>query len=120
MNAANEPPQDRASIAQAGFRKLNSIVEPAVMFGVANPLPLGSGAVVLETVGRKSGKKRRVPLLASRVFDKLIVSTVRSSSLWLKNIEADPAVTVYLYGKPRAATASVTRGPLNVVIIDLE
>lgn len=111
--------ETQPSPAQAGFRKLNSVVEPAVMFGVANPFPIGTGAVVLETIGRKSGKKRRVPLLASRVFDKLIVSTVRSDSQWLKNIEADPSVTVYLYGKPRQATAAVTRGPLNVVILDL-
>ena len=79
----------QGDITQAAFRKLNSVVEPAVMFGVANPLPIGAGAVVLETIGRKSGKKRRVPLLASRLLDKLIVSTVRSSSQWLKNIEAD-------------------------------
>lgn len=110
----------RAELTQAAFRALNSVVEPAVAFGVANPLPLGAGAVVLETIGRKSGKKRRVPLLASRVLDKVIVSTVRSDSQWLKNIEADPTVTVYLYGKPRSATATVTRGPLNVVVLDLQ
>ena len=90
------------------------------MFGVANPLPLGTGAVVLETVGRISGKTRRVPLLASRALDKLIVSTVRADSQWLKNVEANASVTVYLYGKPRAATATVTRGPLNIVVLDLD
>jgi hypothetical protein len=46
----------RAEVTQAAFRTLNSIVEPAVMFGVANPLPLGAGAVILETTGRVSGK----------------------------------------------------------------
>ena len=110
----------RAEVTQAAFRTLNSIVEPAVMFGVANPLPLGAGAVILETTGRVSGKTRRVPLLASRVLDKLVVSTVRTNSQWLKNIEADPSVKVWLHGKPRAATASLTRGPLNIVVLDPE
>lgn len=110
----------RAEVTQAAFRLLNSVVEPAVQAGVANPLPVGAGAIVLEVTGRVSGKKRRVPLLASRLCDKLVVSTVRGDSQWLKNIEAEPAVTVYLYGKPRAATASVTRGVLNVVVLDLE
>ncbi len=120
MTSDNDLQQARAEATQAAFRALNSIVEPAVMFGAGNPLPVGAGAVVLETIGRVSGKKRRVPLLASRVLGKLVVSTVRSDSQWLKNIEADPAVTVWLYGKARTATASVTRGPLNVVVLDLD
>lgn len=124
MSKADERKQElhtaRAEVTQATFRTLNSIVEPAVMFGVANPLPLGAGAVILETTGRKSGKARRVPLLASRVLDKLVVSTVRADSQWLKNIEADPSVRVWLHGKPRIATASVIRGPLNLVILDLD
>jgi hypothetical protein len=48
-----------------------------------------------------------------------MVSTVRSDSQWLRNIEADPNVVVHLYGKRRAATAEVTRGTLNVVAISL-
>lgn len=108
------------STTQMAFRALNSVVQPAVKAGVANPLPVGTGAIVLEVTGRKSGKKRQVPLLASRLLGKLVVSTVRADSQWLKNIEADPAVTVWLYGTPRPATASVTRGPLNIVMLDLD
>ena len=109
----------RADATQAGFRLLNSVVEPAVKAGIANPLPVGSGAILLETTGRKSGKRRSVPLLASRVCGKLAVSTVRSDSQWLKNVEADPEVTVWLQGKPREATARVARGQLNIVMLDL-
>lgn len=104
---------------QAAFRLLNSVVQPAVQAGIANPLPLGSGAIVLETTGRVSGKKRPVPLLATRVCNTLVVSTVRGDSQWLKNVEADPAVTVWLNGQQRAATGSVSRGPLSFVTLTL-
>lgn len=109
----------QAEVTQAGFRLLNSVVEPAVKSGVANPLPIGAGAIVLETTGHKSGKTRRVPLLASRVCNRLVVSTVRGDSHWLKNVEKDPSVSVWLNGKARAATAAVQRGPLNVVTLTL-
>lgn len=109
----------RADVTKAGFRALNSVVEPAVRAGVANPLPVGAGAVVLETIGRVSGKARRVPLVASRAFGKLAVSTVRDDSQWLKNVEANSSVGVWLYGKRYNATATVHRGPLNIVTLDL-
>lgn len=120
METMTELQAARAELTQAGFRLLNSVVEPAVKAGLGNPFAVGAGAIVLEVTGRKSGKKRRVPLLASRVCDKLVVSTVRGDSQWLKNAEADAAVTVWLNGKARAATASVNRGPLNVVLLSLD
>ncbi len=120
MQLSDELEAARADVTQAGFRLLNSVVEPAVRAGVANPLPVGAGAVLIETTGRVSGKKRPVPVLASRLGGKLAVSTVRSESQWLKNIEADPSVTVWLYGKARNATASVNRGRLNVVTLNLD
>ena len=109
----------RADLAQRGFAALNSIVRPAVQAGAGNPLPIGAGPVVLETTGRRSGLPRQVPLLAARVGDTINVSTVRSNSAWLRNIESDGAVAVWLGGQRRPATATVARGPLNVVRIEL-
>ncbi len=109
----------QADLTRAAFRTLNSVVKPAVLAGAGNPLPVGGGAVVLEVTGRVSGEPRQIPLLATRLGDKLMVSTVRSDSQWLQNIEADPNVVVHLYGKRRTGVADVTRGPLNTVAITL-
>ncbi len=111
---------DASELTRQGFRALNAVVKPTVRAGVANPWPLGGGLVLLETLGRKSGEWRSVPLVSSRAGDTVVVSTVRSNSLWLKNIEADNRVGVWLNGSRRTGTAMVTRGPLNTAVIRLD
>lgn len=107
------------SVTSTAFRTLNSVVRPAVRAGFANPLlPYGGGAVVLETTGRVSGLPREVPVLALRAGRQVSVSTVRGSSQWLANIEADPSVAVWIGGCRREGRAAVRRGPLNVVDIE--
>ena len=110
----------QADVTRAAFRTLNSVVKPAVTAGVGNPLPVGGGAIVLEVTGRVSGHPRQVPLLATRLGDRLMVSTVPGDSQWLANLEAKSACVVHLYGKPRTATGSVSRGPLNTVTLRLD
>ena len=95
-------------------------MRPLVKAGVGSPLPVGLGAVVLESTGRVSGKTREVPVLGVRLGDKVIVSTVRGDSQWLKNLEADSDAGVWYCGKRHDATASVRRGPLNVVTLDAD
>ncbi len=109
-----------ADLTQQFFRRLNAAVEPLVGAGLGNPLPFGFGAVVVETTGRVSGKPRRVPLLSARLGDNVVVSTVRDDSQWLKNLEAKPSAKIRLFGRDREATASVKRGPLNVVALALD
>ena len=106
-------------LTRSAFRTLNAFVRPPVEAGLGNPPPFGGGAVVLETTGRVSGQPRRVPLLASRVGDTLVVSTVRGDSQWVRNVEAQPDVTVYLGGERRAARAEVYRGGLSTVVMRL-
>jgi len=103
---------------QAIFRRLNRVVKPLVKAGLGSPLPIGLGAVVLESTGRVSGEPREVPVLGFRVGDRVVVSTVRSGSQWVKNLEADDQAAVWYSGKRHDATASVRRGPLNVVMLE--
>jgi len=109
----------RARTTRQAFDTLNRFVRPAVRGGAGNPWAVGIGPVVVETVGRVSGLPREVPLLASRVGDTITVSTVRSDSQWLRNIEATPDVAVWLGGRRRLATAAVARGPLSTVRLTL-
>jgi len=106
------------TLTRQAFRALNSIVKPTLQLGIGNPLPIGVGAVVVETTGRKSGQPRQVPLLSMRLGDRLLVSTVRSDSQWFANLEAAPVARVQLHGLFREATSSVTRGPLNIAVLD--
>lgn len=106
-----------APLTRTVFRTLNQVVRPVLATGLGNPLPIGAGAVVVRTTGRKSGLPRHVPLAAMRIGDKVVVSTVRSDSQWFANLEADDAAGVQLGGRFRDARASTTRGPLNVAVL---
>jgi deazaflavin-dependent oxidoreductase (nitroreductase family) len=100
----------RKDLVRQGFRTLNSVVRPIAKAGLTSPLPIGIGIVVVETTGRKSGKTREVPLVATRIGDRIDVSTVRRDSQWVKNLAADPDGAVWLKGERRVATADITEG----------
>ena len=107
--------------SSAGFAALNAVVRPLLKLGVGSPCPLGSGLVVLETTGRTSGEKREVPLVATRIGDRVFVSTVRRRSQWVRNLEATPAAEVWVAGRKRSVTANgtVRRGPFDIATLAL-
>ena len=107
-----------SSASQQIFRRVNRVVKPLVKAGLGSPLPIGLGAVVLESTGRKSGLPREVPVLGLRMGDKVIVSTVRGNSQWLKNLEANEQAAVWFCGRRHPASATVQRGALNLVQLD--
>jgi F420H(2)-dependent quinone reductase len=100
----------------------NDTVEQLVRAGIGSPLPLpiAAGIVIVETKGRVSGTARNMPLLAQRIGNRLLVSTVRPSSQWVRNLEADDSPRVVLNGKSRAVKAKVRRiGDWTLVRLDL-
>lgn len=89
------------------FRTLNLAVEPWIRAGVASPICTPIGLIVLETRGRKSGRRFNVPLMATRFGKYVFVSTFRRQSQWVKNIEAQPQVRYWLGGKAHLAKALI-------------
>lgn len=87
------------------FRRLNRFVEPLARAGLGAPLLFPAGAIVIETRGRKTGRRSNVPLMAALVGDLVVVSTVRRRSNWLNNLAAHPQVRYWLGGREREATA---------------
>ncbi len=109
------------------FRTLNTYLEPLIRTGIASPGLTPVGAVVLETQGRKSGRTYKVPVLASEFDNLLLISTVRSSSQWIKNLAATPRTKVWLRGQSQAVTAHIigpgvrhaTMPPVSSPLVDL-
>lgn len=89
------------------FSGLNTFAEPLIRAGFGNPLFWPIGAIVIETIGRKSGRRINVPVLATRIGKVVVISTVRRNSQWLKNMAANPEVRYWLAGQPREAKASI-------------
>lgn len=92
-----------AHIEAAFFTQLNRIAKPLIKRGLGSPGLVPAGLIVLETVGRKSGREFEVPVVASAFGDYLLIGTVRGSSQWIKNLAAMPEVDYWIKGKTRQA-----------------
>jgi deazaflavin-dependent oxidoreductase (nitroreductase family) len=101
------------------FSGFNRIAEPMIRAGFGNPLFWPTGTIVVETIGRKSGRKINVPVLASRIGEMVVFSTVRRNSQWVKNLAANPEVRYWLAGQPREAKASVFTSDENISLDNL-
>lgn len=100
------------------FRNLNQFVKPIVRLGFGSPLLWGTGAIVLEMKGRKTGRALSVPLVATFIGDLILLSTVRKRSQWVKNLAANPQVKYWIYGQQRDAKAFVFTDGLDKPPVD--
>ena len=102
------------------FGALNALVRPAVRRGFAGPCGTPFGLVLLEHTGRKSGRTYESPLMAIRLGQRVLVSTVRDDrSEWIRNLEADEETHVWVNGRRRPVRAEVLRGgALTVSVLD--
>lgn len=95
-------------LEQRLFRGLNAVVEPAVRRGIGSPTLAPASLIVLETVGFKSGERRRTPLWSVGLGRYRIVSTARGRrSFWVKNLVKQPRARYYLGGRALDADAIV-------------
>lgn len=106
-------PTPAAEPASAGsalrlFGAINRVVEPAVRCGFGNSIA-GPGLFVVETTGRRTGQRRRVPLLGVRLGDRLVVATVRRRSHWAANLQHAGGGAVWIGGRRHSTTARVAR-----------
>lgn len=100
--------KDSRSVETQFFRMLNRIVVPYVRVGWGSPRLVPGGLIVLETKGRRTGRRSKVPLAALRIQGHTLVSTFRGNrSEWVKNAFANPSVRYWLRGRPRTAKALV-------------
>ncbi len=98
------------SAEAALYRFVNAALEPAIRAGLGAPLLSPAGLVVVEMIGAKSGKLRRVPLAALRFGAYLMIGTVRGErSLWVRNLAANGDVRVWLAARAKPMRAFVLR-----------
>jgi deazaflavin-dependent oxidoreductase (nitroreductase family) len=96
------------NVEKTVFRLLNTIVEPAVRRGIGSPSLTPASLIVLETIGFKSGERRRTPLWSFKVGRYRVVSTARGDrSFWVKNAVKQPRVSYYLGGRRKLSDALV-------------
>lgn len=89
------------------FAGLNQFAEPMIRAGLGNPLLWPAGTIVIETIGRKTGRKIKLPVLATRIGDLVVFSTARRNSHWIRNLAANAEVRYWFFGQQRQATAFV-------------
>ena len=88
-----------ASNVNVALKPLNDLLEPLIRAGVAAPLNLTPGLVLLEMKGRKSGRDLSVPLMGYLAYPYVVVGTVRTSSQWIKNLRAAEDPHVWVWGR---------------------
>ena len=81
---------------------VNRVVEPMVRAGVGSPRIVPGGLLVLEHIGRRSGRTFRTPLAATRIQGHVFIGTFRGDrSQWVRNLAAAPRARVWIGGSPR-------------------
>ena len=92
------------------FRAMNKILEPSVRHGFGSAPFTPGTLIVLEIVGRTSGRRTKVPLAALHVGEHILVATFRGRrSEWVKNLAAMSEVRFWLGGRARRATVRVLK-----------
>lgn len=100
----------RAGYLSRLLSRVNARVEPLARSGFGSPGLFPAGLIVLETIGRRTGRTYRTPLFASEAAGGYLwVNTVLGRRAnWLRNARANPKVRYWMRGRPRDGRAIVS------------
>lgn len=76
-----------------------------------NRLLARGGLIDITTTGRRSGRPRRIEIVFHNMDGRIIISgsPSRRTRAWLRNLEADPRLTIHLKGVLEADLAGTAR-----------
>ena len=115
LGRAKRPPI--AQLEARAFSALNQIAGPAVQAGLLSPGLLPAGVIELETLGWRTGRPHRTPLVAGAIGEFLLVSTVRGRrSHWVKNLRRNG----HLHYRSGPSTEGLRAGRATVFAPDEE
>lgn len=103
-------PRIQRGVQWAAGHSLNHAAVAALRLGLPFPPYPADGALVMETVGRRTGKRRLVPMGCLKDVDRLLVVSEHGRHAdWLRNALAAPDATVRLWlaGRPHTGRVHV-------------
>jgi len=101
-------PRIQRGVQLVAGRSLNRAAVATLRLGLPVPPYAPDRALVLETFGRKTGKRRLTPMGCLREGDQLLVVSEHGRRAdWLRNALALPHVRLWLAGKPYQAHVQV-------------
>jgi deazaflavin-dependent oxidoreductase (nitroreductase family) len=106
-------PRVQRGVQWAAGRSLNHAAVAALRLGLPFPPYPADGALVMETFGRRTGRRRLVPMGCLKDGDRvLVVAEHGRTSDWLRNALAAPGakVRVWLAGRPRMGLVHILEG----------
>jgi deazaflavin-dependent oxidoreductase (nitroreductase family) len=103
MSATRDRPVKRRIEILVGRYTLNPLMRVMFKLGLTPP-----GMALVETVGRRSGATRRIPVMCTREGDSLwLIAQHGRHAGWVRNFEANPQVRVRLGRRWLTGTAEL-------------
>ncbi len=113
MTKSNTTPGPKKTQLQRRLRKIGNPVRMwSLLHGLPSPPYTRRNAIIIETIGRKSGQRYRIPVGFLEENGKLIViSEDGPRASWVKNAQAkDGQLRVFLHGRWREARLQLGMG----------
>ncbi|MBI2370566.1 MAG: nitroreductase family deazaflavin-dependent oxidoreductase [Deltaproteobacteria bacterium] len=87
------------------IRIFNAVVVALLKRGLPFPPYTRRSGLVIQTIGRRTGKPRLTPVGYRQEGNRVYVVAESRDADWVRNLRTHPRVTLYLHGRPVQATA---------------